>query len=135
ELVHAGIGGGQRGFEGLDGLGHVVDARRILVRREGRCDFLHVLRNAAQGVFHVLRRGVHLNAGLDRTLGLFSQVRGTTVPELGGVEHGVQYSGRVTRTVLPAVAHGGGDVVRTACADAAACVTGDDVALGETRLE
>src|SRR5690606_1313824 len=70
-----------------------------------------------------------------RTLGLFSQVGGTAVPELGHVEHRVQHRGRVARPMLPAVTDRGGDVVGAARTHAVAGITGDDVALRQARLE
>src|SRR5690606_37143976 len=98
-------------------------------------ELLDVLGDAAQGFFHQLRCGVHFDAGLHGALGLFGQVGSAAVPELGDVEHRVQYRGRVARAVLPAVTHRCGDVVGATGTHAVAGITGDDVALGQARFE
>jgi len=75
---------------GLDGQRHVVEADRLAGLGEGLAEGVHVFRDAAQGLFDQLRGTVHLDAVLDRTLGLLPQVLGTAIPELRGIEHGVE---------------------------------------------
>src|SRR5690606_3009801 len=103
--------------------------------RERFGEQLHVARDARQRLDHQLRGAVHLHAGLHRAGGLFGQVGGAAIPELGGVEHGVEDRGRVARAALPAVADRRGHVVGAAGADAVAGVAGDHVAARQARLE
>jgi len=74
-------------FEGGDGGGDVVVGRLVaedLGERRG------ILGNAAHLRDHVLGRLLpHLDGIQDRELRLLLERRGATVPELGGVEHGV----------------------------------------------
>src|SRR5690606_31701584 len=58
-----------------------------------------------------------------------------SVPELRGVEYGVQHGGRVARALLPAVTDRGWHVVAAADAQVVAGVAADDVTAGQTRIE
>src|SRR5690606_16243266 len=68
-------------------------------------------------------------------LGLFLQVGGAAVPELGDIEYRVQYGGRIAGAGLPAVADRRGNIVGAAGADAMTGIAADDVALGQTWFE
>src|SRR5690606_40114324 len=108
----------------------VVEADRVLVVGEGFFELFHILRNALESGLDALRRVVHLDAGLDRPLGLLLQILGATIPELSGVEHGVEYGRRVARAFLPTVADGGRYVIAATDAEVVAGVAADHMAAG-----
>ncbi len=136
--VQKGVEGSRRDqgcFEGFDRLGEVVEGDRIFLTREGRLEPLDILRHRLQRR-HDLHRGIgHFDAGLNRTLGLGLQVFGAAVPELGDVEHGIEGGRRVARTLLPAVADRGFEIVVAAGRQVVAGVAREHARRRDARVE
>src|SRR5690606_29076149 len=75
---------------------HVIERQRILLTWE-RCREERLVSGLTQSLHRLLRRQVHLDVSLDRTLGLLLECRCAPVPELRGEEGGVEDRGTVPR--------------------------------------
>src|SRR5690606_32465225 len=135
ELVEFRVGRHQRALERLDGVSHVLEVDRVRIVRVGLLEQGDVFRQALERFFDLGRGVVHLDAGLHGAFGLFFQVGGAAVPELGLVEQRIENGRRVAGPVLPAMADRSLDVVRSAGADAVTAIATDDVTARQARLE
>src|SRR5690606_35887399 len=88
-----------------------------------------------QSRFDPLRRVVHFHGRLQRSRGLFFQIRSTAVPELRGVEHRIEDRRVVARPLLPTVPDGDLDVVAAADAQVMAAIAANEVAARKPRIE
>src|SRR5690606_5753027 len=133
--VEGGIGRDQGDLERLDGAGDVVVAQGPGLTREGPVEAFDVAGDGRQGRNHIFGTRIHLDRGLDRSLGLRLQVFGAAIPELGDVADGGVDGGRIARPLLESVADRCRDAIDTAHADVVAGVAADDTAGGETAVE
>ena len=119
----------QRGLEHRDRGLDVGVGDRVGLAGEGRLERLDIARDALELADRVLLGDAHLDRVGDRPARLLLEVGGPAVPELGGVEHGVEHGGRVAAAELPVVAERGRAAVHAAQADQVAGVAADIVAL------
>ena len=130
-----GRGRDQSRLEGLNRDGHVIERHGIVFVRERGFEPLDILRHAAERRDNLLGCVRHLDAGLDRTFGLSSQILGAAVPELRIVEYGIEDGRRVSRPFLPSVADRRLEVVITAGREVVARVATEDAARRQPRIE